>query len=1005
MIERHRRTEQHQTPEAATVPAGLIDDEETWERDPLPPTSEPRRKRRKRRGLGCWPWVRAFIAVSAMGMALLLVTASIIGLVIYSSLSGELAEDMKTLQAMEGVEDFQTTRIYDRDGTLLYEIFDEGRRTEVTLDQIPVAIQWATVATEDDTFWTNLGFDPVSIARAAYEWYEEGEIVSGGSTITQQLIRQIVFSYEERTEQTLRRKLKEAALAYVMTRSYSKPEILELYLNEVYYGNLAYGIESAADVYFDKPASQLTIAESAFLAGLVQSPATYDPYQNFDAAKIRQHQVLNLMVTHGWISQADANAAFAEPPLTREDLADPDVSLLAPHYTVAVKNELATLPNITPEMIASGGLRVHTALSMPMQQLGEEIVAAQIAEIGAEANLHNGALVAINPNTGEVLAMIGSVDYENESIDGNVNVILSQQQPGSAMKPLTYAAAFEEGLTPASILWDVPITYPDGQGGEYIPANYDGRFHGPVRAREALANSYNIPALEVLNGVGVLKLLEISNRFGIQSLGADASKFGLALTLGGGELTPMELTSAYGVFANGGHLITPHLITRVEDAQGNIIYEAPTTVGEQVLDPRIAFLISSILSDNVARTPMMGEDSPLLLDFPAAAKTGTTNDFRDNWTVGYTQHLVVGVWAGNTDNSAMAEGTSGLTGAAPIWHNFMTAVYEDDDLSALIDLDGLPPLGSDFSPPQGLSQHDVCVLSSLRDPVAASGGCPRHRREWFIDPSSEDLLRTPTVAPTPTWTPFPTVEGQPPKPQVPYARIQIEPGIWAIGVLPVNEESASGVGRVINVVNTNRPETAPELRMPPYCEVPQPLADAADVVFQLFIDAPADPATAIRARNFAWNNGWPIVPGIECPLEVVHFPTTTPTPEITISTLMPFNPGTAVNYTIAWPQSGQGVYGVIPIIGTAIFGPEGAQFYKVEISGGTLDGWRTMGTIHNTPVVNGTLETLHADALAPGDYTIRLVLVGLDGNFIQPTHNVPIRVLSSPPTATPAPTP
>ncbi len=953
----------------------------------------PRRGGRPRRGSGCWGWVRASLSILAMGLAALAGTVLIFALVVYNSLSGELAEDMATLQSMEGVEDFETSRIFARDGTLLYEIFNEGRRTEVPLDRIPFAMRWATIATEDDSFYENPGFDPASIARAAYEWAREGEIVSGGSTITQQLVRQIVFSYEERNEQTLRRKLKEAALAWVMTRRYTKDEILTLYLNEVYYGNLAYGVEEAAQVYFDKPATELTVAESAFLAGLVQSPATYDPYINFEGAKIRQRQVLDLMVLHGYLTAQEADAVFAEPPLLPTDLASPAVSLLAPHFTVAVRHELVTLPGLDPALIDRGGLRIYTTLSLDYQALGEQAIAEQVAAIRDEADLNNAALVAINPNTGEVLAMVGSVDYNDQTIDGNVNVTLTPQQPGSAIKPLTYAAAFERGWTAADIVWDVPLAFDDGQGGQYEPVNYDGRFHGPVRLRDALANSYNIPAVYLLRAVGVPGLLEIAQRFGVQSLGDDASRYGLSLTLGGGELTPLELTAAYAVFANGGHRITPHLITRVEDSRGNVLYQAAAEPGEEVLDPRIAFVISSILSDNAARTPMMGPESPLQLAFPAAAKTGTTNDFRDNWTVGYTPHLVVGVWAGNTDNSPMAEGTSGLAGAAPIWHDFMTGVYADADMTALLEGPGLPALRADFAPPEHMEQRQICVLASLRDPAPADQGCARLRAEWFLQPTGEELLLTPTLAPTPTWTPLPTVEGQPAPGVLPLVRFEIEKGIWAVGVLPLDEPRLAALGPVLQALADARPPDSPAPSAPRYCEVPQERADAAGMTLQLFIAPPPDPADAIRARNWALTNNVPILPGILCPGDLLQ--ALTPTPS--------FDPSLGATYFISSPQINQGVYGVIPILGTAAFDPARVQYYKLEISGGSLSGWVTLGETHSQSVIDGVLETLHADALPPGAYMLRLVLVQIDGNYVQPTFEVPIFILSQPPTLTPTP--
>ncbi len=948
------------------------------------------RPRRRHRRAGCWGCLLTILVVSTMALAALVGSLFIVGLVIYNSLAGELAEDLAALRSMEGVEDFQTTRIYSRDGVLLYEIFEEGRRIVVPLDRIPFAMRWATIATEDDTFYENPGFDPPSILRAAWEWIRSGEIVSGGSTITQQLVRQIVFDYEERNERTLRRKLKEAALAWVMTQQYSKDEILELYLNEVYYGNLAYGVESAANIYFDKPATELTVAEAAFLAGLVQSPATYDPYTNFAAAKVRQRQVLDLMVRHGYLSAADAEAAFNEPPRAVTDLASPDVPLLAPHFTVEVRRQLGQLPGLDPELVARGGLKVYTTLDMRYYTLAEQIARAHVAEIGEEFNLHNAALVALNPNTGEVLAMLGSVDYEDESIDGAVNVALSPQQPGSTMKPLTYAAALERGWQPADVLWDVPMVYDTGVG-LYEPNNYDGRFHGPVRLRDALANSYNIPAVTLLREVGVSALLEIAQRFGIESLGDDPSRYGLSLTLGGGEVTPLEIAAAFGVFANGGKRVTPYYIARVEDSQGNVLYEAPNTTGEQVLDPRIAFIISDILSDNAARTPAMGADSPLLLDFPAAAKTGTTNDFRDNWTVGYTPHLVVVVWAGNTDNTPMAEGTTGLTGAAPIWHDYMTAIYNQPELTSILEGSDLPPLRSGFPQPvQGLEARQVCVLSALKDPWPAEQPCPRTRSEWFlVGPPPWGVEVTPSPTPLPTATPTPLPEGEEPPPPM---RVPVEPGLVALGVLPLNEDLQTTLIEALSETWQNPPANTPAPIPPRYCEVPQEYADLDDISLQLFITAPHNAADLIRARNWAYEHDIPIEPGVICPPQVIE--------EVRAAVVA--DPVTGALYAIKEPDPHEEVWGVLPIMGTAIFTPSQVQYYKLEIGAGEAPTvWLTLGDIHSESVEDGVLEYLHADALPPGPYVLRLVLVRYDGNYAPP-YEVPITIIPEP-TPTPGP--
>lgn len=956
---------------------------------PYPPPGPPRRRRR-RSPSPVWQAIKVVLIVLAMIVAALLGAALIAGVVIYNSLATELTDDLTRLDSMEGIETFETTYIYDRSGQVqLYEVFTEGRRTAVPLDRIPFALRWATIATEDSTFYDNPGFDPPSIARAAYQWYQEGEIVSGGSTITQQLVRQIVFDYEERTEQTLRRKLKEAALAWVMTQKYDKDEILELYLNEIYYGNLAYGIEEASNVYFDKHASELNIAEAAFLAGLPQSPSTYDPYTNFAAAKARQRQVLDLMVRNGFIGPAEADAAFNSPPLTVSDLASPQISLLAPHFTTEVRRQIGELPGIEPEMIARGGLVIITTVDMEMQRIAEDLLAQRIAEVRGEFNMNNAALVALNPTTGEVLAMVGSVDYNDESIDGAVNNILSQHQPGSAIKPLTYAAAFEQGWTPADILWDVPMMYDSGVG-PYEPRNYDGRFHGPVRLRDALANSYNIPAVTLLREIGVPSLLEIAGRFGMESLGEDAAFYGLSLTLGGGEVTPMEMATSFSVFANGGHRVTPHVILRVTDNQGNVLYEAPAEKGEQVLDPRIAYQINSILSDNAARTPAMGAESPLLLEFPAAVKTGTTNDYRDNWTVGYTPHLTVAVWTGNTDNSPMAEGTSGLTGAAPIWNDYLAAVYALPRAASLLEAPGLPPLRSDFVRPDRLEERPVCVLSSLRDPAAAEEGCPRQRPEWFLvgglDPS---IPPTPIPTPTPVPTPIPTPDEEPPGP-LPPVRAMLEPGLFQIGVLALDEERQATVVETLADAWRSLPASAPAPSPPLYCEMLQEEAALEGVSFQVFIAAPPDPIDAIRARNWAYANGVPIEPGVLCPPDLIE----ELVEEFELDPMI--DPFTGSVYGIASPRIGEEVYGLLPVLGTATWTSEEVLFYKLEIGPGQIpDEYFTFGDIHAEQVEAGVLEYLHADALAPGPYVMRLVLVLQDGNTLPP-YQIPITVVPAP---------
>ncbi len=948
------------------------------------------------KAFGC---LQTFLSIAAISVAAL-AAVIIIGLVVvYNSLSTELEADLDRLATLEGVENFETTRIYDRNGNLLYEVFDQGRRDEVPLTEIALALQSATIATEDDTFYENPGFDPESIGRAALEWYQEGEIVSGGSTITQQLVRNIVFDPAERSEQTLRRKLKEAALAWVMTQQYSKEDILALYLNVTYYGNLAYGIGGAADVYFDKQASELTLAESAFLAGLPQSPANWDPYTNFELAKNRQRQVLDLMVRHGYLTQAEADGAFAETLTSTADLADPDIPLVAPHFTVEVRRQLVEETGIDPSVLALGGLDVYTTINLDYQRLAEEIAQAQIAEFGEAFNMSNAALVAIKPTTGEVLAMLGSVDYEDQSIDGNVNVLLSPQQPGSTMKALTYAVAMEQGWTAADIVWDVPMAYEIAGDEPYEPVNYDERFHGPQRLRDALANSYNIPAVTLMRDVGIAELLEFSQRAGIESLGDDPLQYGLSLTLGGGEVTPLEMTASYGLFATGGYYIEPHLISRIEDRNGEIIYQAQTEPDEPVLDPRIAYIISDILSDNGARTPAMGTNSPLLTSFLSAAKTGTTNDFRDNWTIGYTPHLLVGVWTGNTDNSPMADDVSGLTGAAPIWNAYMEAVYADEALTPILQEPNTPPLRDWYAPPADLEQRAVCQLQSLTDPILAEDGCPSERNEWFriLTAAERAALDDPTATPLPEPT-FPPLEddddegGDVVERAAPRLE-EIEPDIFVLTVLLLDETARAAVSELLQ---TNSGQDDDQLVLPPrYCEVNQAYEPGA-VQEQIFIAAPERPDDAIRARNWAVENGVPIVPGFACSSAVEELASLFEFDEEQSD----FDEETGSTYRIDYPEPGQGVYGTIPILGTASFGSD-IQFYKVELGRGAQPTeWLTIGETHTETVRDGELEVLFSGALEPGQYWLRLALVGSDGNFVDP-YDVPFVVLSEPPPPTP----
>ncbi len=625
-----------------------------------------------------------------------------------------------------------STRIYDRDGRLLYEILDPhgGAHTPIELADVPPACVKATIATEDASFYNNPGVDLWAIVRALWINLRGGEVLSGGSTITQQLARNLLLSPEERSEVSLERKAREAILAWRLARTYSKDQILTLYLNETYYGNLAYGIEAAARTYFAKSAADLDLAECALLAGLPQSPARYNPLEDPAAATARQGVVLGLMAKQSYISSAEADLAAGE----KLGLAAVPFPIEAPHFVMYVRGQLEKQFGL--EAIYTQGLQVYTTLDLDAQNAAQRSVGYRLEQLAdtrdgePPRNVRNAAVVVMDPQTGEVLAMVGSPNYFDPRIDGAVNATAATRQPGSSIKPITYAAAFDpthpNPLTAATMIVDVRTAFVTREGEPYVPQNYDHLWHGPVLLRHALASSYNLAAVKVLDYVGVQRMTDLARSLGITTFD-DADRFGLAITLGGGEVRLLELTAAYGAFANGGHRLEPVTITRVEDSAGQVLKAWRPAPGPQVVDPRVAYLITDILSDNIARASAFGEGSALHLTRPAAAKTGTTTDWRDNWTVGYTPDLAVGVWAGNADNEPMRHVT-GVMGAAPIWHDVMEAL-----------LKGRPV--REFVEPPGMVRLEVCADSGLL-PAASNqlsaissqlARCPRTVTELFIE--------------------------------------------------------------------------------------------------------------------------------------------------------------------------------------------------------------------------------------------------------------------------------
>ncbi len=646
------------------------------------------------------------------------------GLALVGGVYALYASELPSTDKLATVNTEQSTKIYDRNGALLYEIVDPnlGRHTLIPHEKIPTVLKQATLATEDPTFYTNPGVDWYAWARAIYYLVRYQRPVSGASTITQQLIKTALLS----PEQTVERKIKEAILALEVTRRYSKDEILAFYLNTINYGNRSYGIQAASQSYFAKDVSQLNLAEASLLSGLPQLPAVYDPCINPDRALERQHIVLGLMLEQGFINAQQVTAASNEMTarLASEEFiarcrAGIDYAR-APHFVEFVRQELEA--RYGPEFDRAG-LQVYTTLDPAIQTMVEEEARKQIEAI-RNKNVKSAAAVVVNPRNGEIYAMLGSVDFKNADIDGQVNVATRLRQPGSSIKPLTYLAAFEKGWTPATPIYDLVTEFPNGGQPPYIPKNYDDKEHGLVTVRSALANSYNIPAVKTLYFVGVPEMMGVAQRFGITSF-TDPSRYGLALTLGGGEVKLVELTGAYAAIANGGQRAPLTAFTKIVDGTGRTIYDTTRSdaVPQQVTDARYAYLLTSILSDNAARTPAFGANSPLKVSRPAFVKTGTTNDYKDNWTLGGTNELVIGVWVGNPRNEAM-QNVSGITGAAPIWHKVFERVYAEHD-----EFKNIAP--HDFAVPQGLVRAETCVESGL----IPTETCPpdRRRSEIFLN--------------------------------------------------------------------------------------------------------------------------------------------------------------------------------------------------------------------------------------------------------------------------------
>lgn len=571
-----------------------------------------------------------------------------------------------------------STRIVDRNGEYLYDLYADERRIPVNFDDIPEHLKQATIAIEDKDFYRHQGFDVMTLVRIPYNLIVNRRVV-GGSTLTQQLVKNVFLTSDRSLIGGPIRKFKEIVLSIQIERTFSKDQILEMYLNENPYGGNAWGVGTAAEMYFGKPVQDLTLAESAILAGLPQRPSAYSPYAGRTTEdgtplwKFRALGVLRRMREDGYISELIYEQTKGD--LDNVEFQRNVSNIRAPHFVFYLREKLEEMYG--PDMAERGGLRVYTTIDLPLQMEAEKIVAEEIEKV-ISLNITNGAAVIMDPNTGEILSMVGSRDYFSEEIDGQFNVAVNGlRQPGSSIKPLTYLALLQRGYTPASLLMDVETTFQTGTDATeepYRPRNYDGQFRGPVSVRQSLGNSLNIPAVKSMALVGVENFLSLAYEMGFDTLEptrANLARFGLALTLGGGEVHLIDTVTAYSAFANGGYRIEPVAILKIEDKDGRTIYEHRNVRGRQVIQPEEAFLINDILSDNSARSAAFGANSQLNVNRNVAVKTGTTNEQKDNWTIGWSREIMVGVWVGNNDNTSMTRVASGITGASPIWRRII----------------------------------------------------------------------------------------------------------------------------------------------------------------------------------------------------------------------------------------------------------------------------------------------------------------------------------------------
>ncbi len=642
------------------------------------------------------------------------------------------AKDLGTKDAIMNVKDTGVV-LLDRNDKPFFSFYEGKVEQFVPLEKVPNTTQKAIIAIEDKDFYTHPGFSVTSIIRSLWADVNQQKLAYGGSTITQQLVKNALLTHRK----DFLRKYQEIILAKEIERRYSKNEILEMYLNSVYFGRGAIGIEQAAHIYFAKKATDLDPAESAYLAALLPAPTRLSNVD--DDAKARQEIVLQKMYEQKYITAQEFEKAKNEKLAftKRED----NINSIAPHFALMVRDEL--IAKYGEDAVTRSGYKVKTTLDIEKQQYAEQAVKDGVARL-APHRVTNGGAIVLNPKTGEILALVGSHDW-NDDKNGKLNIMLAQRQPGSSFKPIVYSKAIENGtITAATILHDEPITYKT-QTGDYKPLDYDGKFRGNVTVRRALVNSLNIPAVEVMSKVGVDQALSQAHKLGINTLN-DPSRFGLALVLGAGEVKPIELAEAYSVFANKGDRLTPTAILEIKDKQDRRIYKYSPSP-ESVIPSGVAYIISSILSDNATRAEVFG--SALNISRPAAAKTGTTQNYKDAWTMGYTPSLVVGVWVGNNDGTPM-DNVAGALGPAPIWRQLMEHY-----------LAGTPV--ENFEKPSDVDAIRACRSGGIADPSDTSA-----YTEYFLKGTAPTGHCTPpTPSPDPNATPQPTDNNQaspPPSP-------------------------------------------------------------------------------------------------------------------------------------------------------------------------------------------------------------------------------------------------